>query len=60
MNTKKTNKKFLDKARNPKSCTCDDCKGVWHTCPYKEDVRGDCESTCNCCPYCTKQCARDI
>lgn len=31
-----------------------------HTCPYGEEIGGDYESECTCCPECTKQCAYDI
>ena len=30
-----------------------------HICPYAQDVNG-CYDLCNCCEYCTNECARDI
>lgn len=30
-----------------------------HTCPYKEEIGGNCE-ICTCCPSCERQCAMDI
>lgn len=42
-------------------CTCDECKGgEWHTCPFAEDIDGDDETLCTCCPVCEHQCAMDI
>jgi hypothetical protein len=31
-----------------------------HTCPFSEEINGDCESLCNCCDDCTHECAMDI
>lgn len=31
-----------------------------HTCPYSEDVKGDYETKCNCCPDCEHECCMDI
>lgn len=41
-------------------CTCSEEYIKEHTCPYQEDINNDSESTCNCCDYCTYQCAMDI
>jgi hypothetical protein len=40
-------------------CTCGDYNES-HTCPFAEDIHGDSESLCNCCDYCTHECAMDI
>jgi hypothetical protein len=34
--------------------------GTWHTCPYAEDIYGDCESLCNCDADQEYECAMDI
>ena len=43
---------------------CETCKTNLakeeHTCPFKEDVRNDCESKCNCCDACERECLRNI
>jgi hypothetical protein len=31
-----------------------------HTCPYAEEIGGDSTTLCNCCSFCTGQCAMDI
>jgi hypothetical protein len=31
-----------------------------HTCPYKEDIKGDYETKCNCCDDCKRQCRMSI
>lgn len=47
-------------------CTCDKKQYEKHTCPYKMDVDNECylpvekQTLCDCCPYCTEQCAYDI
>lgn len=41
-------------------CKCGNEGQDEHTCPYAEDIAGDSESLCNCCDYCTIQCAQDI
>jgi hypothetical protein len=33
---------------------------VPHACPFKEEIRGDETTLCECCENCTNQCARDI
>ncbi len=42
-------------------CTCDEM-GLEdeHTCPYAEEIAGDSESLCICCPDCEYQCAMDV
>ena len=37
-------------------CTCNEKLCESHTCPFKEEINNDSESTCTCCEYCTKQC----
>jgi len=43
---------------------CQGCKkpvsGETHTCPFSEEIHGDCESQCNCCSDCEYGCAMDI
>lgn len=41
-------------------CTCNTEEIAEHTCPYAEEIGGDSESLCQCCEYCTEQCAMDI
>jgi len=41
-------------------CTCDKYTYEEHTCPYAEDINGDSETLCTCCPYCEHQCCMDI
>jgi len=42
-------------------CTCDEMsEDDLHSCPYAEDINGDSEAFCACCPYCEYQCAMDI
>lgn len=41
-------------------CTCEEIEDEEHTCPFREDIYGDDESKCTCCPYCTQICADDI
>lgn len=41
-------------------CTCKEQYYECHSCPFKSDVNNDSTSSCNCCPYCTRQCAEDI
>jgi hypothetical protein len=31
-----------------------------HTCPYAEEINEDCESVCDCCEDCIRNCANDI
>lgn len=40
-------------------CTCSEGYEE-HSCPYQSDVNNDDEFKCNCCPYCTQNCADDI
>lgn len=40
-------------------CTCDE-EFEEHTCPYQEDINGDYDSLCTCCPCCQDNCAMDI
>lgn len=58
---KKTNKKPAKKVETEERC--DKCGGPAsepHPCPYAEEIGGDCETLCNCCPNCTGECAMDI
>ena len=43
-------------------CTCKEEEDVDsnHICPYAADINDDFDSQCNCCRYCTRQCAMDI
>lgn len=31
-----------------------------HTCPFKEEIKNDTSSTCNCCDECRNECAMDV
>ena len=31
-----------------------------HSCPYAEEIWGDYDEKCNCCPECERGCAEDI
>lgn len=42
-------------------CTCDgNCNTDSHSCPYEEEINDNYNDFCNCCDYCTKECANDI
>lgn len=41
-------------------CTCDNHKYPPHTCPFKEEIVGDHDTECTCCPYCEHECSMDI
>lgn len=40
-------------------CGCE-TDGEFHTCPLREEMNGDEEFTCTCCPKCTAECVMDI
>ncbi len=41
-------------------CTCAECEWDWHPCPFQQDVEGNDEDFCSCCPFCEAACADDI
>ena len=41
-------------------CTCDEHEHDYHLCPFGQEVEGDYEKECSCCPFCTEQCAQNI
>ena len=41
-------------------CVCGSDGLEEHSCPFSEEIHGDYDSVCNCCSYCTHQCAMDI
>lgn len=41
-------------------CFCGEPAAILHTCPYKEEIDGDYDSTCYCCKYCERSCADDV
>jgi hypothetical protein len=41
-------------------CKCENSSDAPHTCPFEEEINGDSETLCNCCPECEHQCAMDI
>jgi hypothetical protein len=43
-----------------KHCTCDVYDWVEHTCPYQEEIYGNKDYLCICCPYCTQECFWNI
>lgn len=47
---------------NPEDkCNCSETKGEYHSCPYACEIDDDCsEDGCNCCDFCTQQCAENI
>ena len=51
---------------NEFKCTCESEYIEDHPCPFKEDIGDEGElpyeerSMCNCCDYCTNNCAMDI
>lgn len=51
-------------AVSPNPYSCGQCKKNPpeddHTCPYAEDILGDCETECNCCKDCERECAMAI
>jgi hypothetical protein len=42
-----------------KNCKCGDEAGEDHPCPYSQEIHGD-DRECNCCEFCTQQCAMEI
>lgn len=48
-----------DVYKAPDHCTCHEEEHEEHTCPFAEEIYGDC-GTCTCCGYCEYQCAMDI
>jgi len=42
------------------SCDCENEGKPLHTCPYREEIKGDETTLCNCCDECRRQCAQDI
>ena len=41
-------------------CTCSNDL-EYHSCPYDEEINDNHDQeNCNCCPYCTYECAMDI
>lgn len=44
----------------PEKCTCKEQCYEEHPCPFAQEICDDHEKRCNCCPYCTYQCAMDI
>lgn len=45
---------------NDEKCTCDEGYIEPHPCPFAEEVDGDSETLCTCCPFCTENCADTI
>lgn len=41
-------------------CECGDNAQPRHSCPYREEIRDDWETLCNCCDSCTRECAMDV
>lgn len=41
-------------------CTCKEDSIEPHTCPFSEEIYNDGVTECNCCDYCTHQCAMDV
>lgn len=57
----------LSKLKQPtiiSSGKCSKCKvndaQLEHTCPYKEEMRDDSDSLCDCCDDCAHECAMDV
>mgnify|MGYP000744665381 CR=1 FL=1 len=50
------------KPRPPPTCSrCDKNPAEEeHTCPYREEIGGDYETTCDCCDDCRHECLWDI
>lgn len=48
------------------NCTCDTEEIESHRCPYTDDINNEYDlpdsevNLCECCDYCTQQCAEDI
>ena len=63
-NTQNENLKIIDDLDPPPatsslcSCKCDEVSEP-HTCPYSEELGGS-DELCNCCSYCTSECASDV
>lgn len=42
-------------------CTCNEYAWTSHACPYAAEFSDDStDDDCNCCPFCTQDCANDI
>jgi len=54
--------KTLEEVHDNALCEC--CEAALgeneHTCPFREDVGGDCVTYCNCCHDCEEKCCADI
>lgn len=40
-------------------CVCGKCDTDYHTCPFDDEMGGD-GGVCNCCEYCTNECAMSV
>jgi hypothetical protein len=50
------NKEVID---DGSKCVCGMIEIESHSCAFKEEING-CHDECNCCEYCSHQCAMDI
>jgi len=43
-------------------CTCDETEYEYHSCPFQVEINDadPDEDHCDCCPYCTTQCAMEV
>lgn len=59
-----TEKETSGKADLTSSYKCSRCNNndaqQEHTCPYAEEINGDCEGLCDCCTDCEHECYMDI
>jgi len=56
--------KKISKLFGEDECQCESCgqEGTddLHSCPYAQELNNDDSALCNCCEYCTQECANDI
>jgi len=51
----------MSREKEKSVCTCESEHHEEHPCPYNlEFSDGEDDTPCNCCPYCTGNCADDI
>lgn len=52
---------WIEVRESKPKCKCGaDVTGLSHTCPYREDIRNDSETLCDCCASCARECAQEI
>lgn len=52
--------RFQEAVAEERLCRCGKDGVELHTCPFAEEIYGDCDNLCNCCDDCTQTCCDDI